>query len=321
MHALNADRLPTRWLSLAGLLLHRRAGLAASQDMPCIERAVVQARIDLDWLGRYGTCTGSVAGRDGTLPPLALQVAAVPLHLAIMADRAFPFRALGLVHQSQRVAQWRALDPTAAYDLRAYTCGAREERRGTSFALVTEAHQDGALVWRADIRALALTRSPVEADRLPRRDADLEGLEPVSSETIEVPESMGRRYARIAGDINPVHVHAWLARPFGFRRAIAHGTWTLARALASAGLPGVPVFALEARFRRPVELPSRMLVTRYAGSSGALAWLQVSDPSGGHTRLEARLTLAKPAAPASTAMTIVPSERDGPWTPDPGPGR
>lgn len=296
MHALDADRLPAKWLSLAGLFLHRRPGLNAPQDMPRIERAVVRGRIDPDWLVRYESCTGRAVSHGSGLPPLALQVAAAPLHLAIMADRAFPFRALGLVHQSQRIVQWCTLDPMAAYDLLAYSCDAREERRGTSFGLVSEARQHGMLVWRADIRALALTRGPVEAARPPHRDAEFDGLDPVSSEIIEVPESMGRRYARIAGDINPVHVHALLARPFGFRRAIVHGTWTLARALASAGLPGVPAFTVEARFRRPVELPSRMLVTRYADGSGRETRLRVSDPSGEHTQLEARLDLAGPAA-------------------------
>jgi len=310
MHALTAERLPAKWLSLAGLFLHRRPGLAAPQDMPHIERSVVRARVDLDWLRKYQACTGQGAGHDSGLPPLALQVAAAPLHLAIMADRAFPFPALGLVHQSQRVAQWRALDRMAAYDLLAYTCEAREERRGVSFGLVTEARQDGALVWRADIRALALTRSPVEAVQPPRGDAEFDGLDPVSSETVEVAESMGRRYARIAGDINPVHVHALLARPFGFRRAIVHGTWTLARALASAGLPGVPAFALAARFRRPVELPSRILVTRYAGGSGAEIRLRVSDPSGEHTRLAVRLDLAMPAAPSSSSSALTPAGWD-----------
>jgi hypothetical protein len=37
------------------------------------------------------------------LPPLALQLAASPMHMAILGDAQFPFRALGLVHMAQRV--------------------------------------------------------------------------------------------------------------------------------------------------------------------------------------------------------------------------
>jgi acyl dehydratase len=79
----------------------------------------------------------------------------------------------------------------------------------------------------------------------------------VTIETWQVSEEIGRRYARVSGDANPIHLHRWLARMFGFQSAIAHGMWIFARALA--GLGGMPqhVYA-RAEFRAPVFLPAQV---------------------------------------------------------------
>jgi acyl dehydratase len=107
---------------------------------------------------------------------------------------------------------------------------------------------------------------------------------------LHVPESCGRRYAAIAGDLNPIHQHALLARPFGFKRAIVHGTWTLARALAIAGLPRSAAFNLNARFRRPVSLPSDVMVRAWAGDGEQRHTVVVSSPDGATTYLNMQLT-------------------------------
>lgn len=292
MRALIADRLAPTLPSVLGLLIHRRPGLADVRAMPRIERQVQRARIDTDWLRSYRACTGLPPRQGGAVPPLALQIAAAPLHLAIMADRAFPFRPLGIVHQSQHIQQWREIDASASIDLLAHTTGAREERRGISFGLVTEARVEQALMWRSEVRVLSITRKAGPSGRKDPDAAEFQALHATASAFVDVPESMGRTYARLARDPNPVHVHAFLARPFGFSRAIVHGTWTLARALVASGLPVVPPYVLEARFRRPVELPSRMLVTAYAGSTEGEFRLRVTDPRGECSRLVACLSLA-----------------------------
>lgn len=46
----------------------------------------------------------------------------------------------------------------------------------------------------------------------------------------ELPAGAGRRYARVSGDYNPIHLWPWTARPFGFRAPILHGFATAARA-------------------------------------------------------------------------------------------
>ena len=143
--------------STLGLFRHPRRGLQDPSALPRIERSLAGATLDPAWLKAYAECVGLKVGT--ALPPLALQLAAAPLHMAILGDPRFPFRALGLVHMAQRVTQTRAIPPDATFDLLAYSTDARWEKRGMSFGLVTEARCDGELVWRGETRALAPGKS------------------------------------------------------------------------------------------------------------------------------------------------------------------
>lgn len=278
--------------STLGLFRHPRRGLLDPALLPRMERSLASATLDPAWLKAYSECVGLKVG--AALPPLALQLAAAPLHMAILGDPRFPFRALGLVHMSQRVMQTRAIPVDAALDLLAYSTDARWEKRGMSFGLVTEAWCKGECVWRGETRALAPGKSMAPAQAAAAGATDDRGAAmPACDEVLHVPEATGRRYAAIAGDLNPIHQHALLARLFGFRRAIVHGTWTLARALALAELPGRPAFTLEAHFRRPVELPSDIRVRAWGGAgaetgnpSGRPHRLTVSEPHTGKTCID-----------------------------------
>ena len=49
-----------------------------------------------------------------------------------------------------------------------------------------------------------------------------------------LPGDLGRRYAAVSGDRNPIHLYALTAKAFGFPRQIAHGMWSKARCLAAS---------------------------------------------------------------------------------------
>ncbi len=43
---------------------------------------------------------------------------------------------------------------------------------------------------------------------------------------------LGVQYGYISGDWNPHHLWPWSARLLGYRKPIAHGMWTMAKALS-----------------------------------------------------------------------------------------
>jgi len=290
MRALDSAALPSSWRSYAGIFWCRRAGLRDLTAMPRIERTLHATSLDAAWLAAYRTCVGLPADSHAELPPLALQIAAAPLHLAILADPQFPFKALGLVHVAQSVVQTERIAPQQPVTLRAYTTSAQQAHRGTQFGLVTEALVDGRIVWRAETTALVKNTAPnPDSTRTPRpgNPSDNAAAEPGWDQLaiVDVPEPLGRRYAAIAGDLNPIHQHALLARPFGFPRAIIHGTWTLARGLAAAALPSTAGYSLEAQFRKPVSLPSTIAISiRREAQCDALR-INSSDGSINHVNI------------------------------------
>lgn len=284
--------LPTLRSAL-GLFRHAHRGLADPAQMPRIERLLPEGTLDPRWLTAYCQCIGMPAALPDSLPPLALQIAAAPLHMAILADRAFPFPAMGLVHMAQNVTQIRPIATDAVLGLRAFSTEARREKRGMSFALITEASVQGEVVWRGETRALAIDRSQQTQQTSARSQAETTGAAAGKARCkvrLQVPESTGRRYAGIAGDLNPIHQHALLARLFGFRRAIVHGTWTLARALVLTELAQLPAYSLQASFRRPVELPSEVLIRAFADGR-----LLVSSADGRQSFIEAQVSKHQPA--------------------------
>jgi len=93
-----------------------------------------------------------------------------------------------------------------------------------------------------------------------------------------VPADIGRRYAEVSGDRNPIHLHGLAARPFGTHRAIAHGMWMKTRCLAALEGRLRDAYAATAEFRSPLGIPGRARL-RLASDDGG--WrLALERPDG-----------------------------------------
>ncbi|MDN3028833.1 MaoC/PaaZ C-terminal domain-containing protein [Streptomyces sp. S.PB5] len=203
-------------------------------------------RIDLARLAAYERVCGFATG-DDALPVTYPHVLGFPLAMRLMSARDFPLPLLGLVHTSIAITQRRPLAATGEYELAVHVDGLAPHRRGTEAGVVTEIRAGDEIVWESRSTYLARhgssagATSPEKGDPLPTvAEWRLAG-------------DVGRRYAAASGDRNPIHLHPLTARLFGFRRAIAHGMWTVARCLAAHGTPQEA--QVRAEFRAPVLLP------------------------------------------------------------------
>lgn len=98
-----------------------------------------------------------------------------------------------------------------------------------------------------------------------------------------LPASAGRRYARVSGDWNPIHLWGATARPFGFRAPILHGYATAARAahaLVDLLFHGDPLALrrMQVAFRAPLSLPCT--ATLFVAEHGGERWFRVAAPDG-----------------------------------------
>jgi acyl dehydratase len=182
------------------------------------------------------------------------------LQLAVLTQPRFPFPLLGAVHVRQRITRTRHLSAAEPLSGRVWVEGFSVVKRGAEFELHTEVSSGDALVWEGV--TTILTRA-APGDGLTRPRADAPRFTPERSVLWRLDEGLGRRYAAVSGDWNPIHLSALSARVFGFPRAIVHGWWSLARCLAELDTRVPTACTVEAEFLKPVPLPS--VVTFEAG--------------------------------------------------------
>ncbi|MBS1679578.1 MAG: hypothetical protein JST08_19570 [Actinobacteria bacterium] len=188
------------------------------------------------------------------LPPTYPHALAFPLHMALMSDGAFPFGAVGLVHVANEIAQHRQLGVGEELALRVRATKLKPHRKGRTFDLITEVRVGRQIAWEST--STFLRRGKVDPDAASGEEFPILAADVPASAEWRLAESLGRRYAAVSGDRNPIHMHALTAKPLGFPAAIAHGMWTKARALAALE-PRLPdAFAVAVRFRRPIALPA-----------------------------------------------------------------
>jgi hypothetical protein len=225
----------------AGRLPFVAGGGGAMPDLELEEQGV---RAEPDRVADYARVCGFRL-RD-QLPPTYPHVLAFPLHMRLMTNGSFPFSPVGLVHIANRIEVRRPLRLGEPIDLRV-RARAKGER---AFAIVTEAWVEGELAWEEE--STMLRRG---GGRMPRRHDDVEGA---FVARWHLPDDLGRRYASVSGDRNPIHMHPWTARLFGFPRPIAHGMWTKAHCIAALETSLPDSYEVDVEFRKPILLPTKV---------------------------------------------------------------
>ncbi|HXV05396.1 MAG TPA: MaoC/PaaZ C-terminal domain-containing protein [Solirubrobacterales bacterium] len=271
------------------------------RDVPDVELALPGVRTDAEAVAAYARVCG-FSLRDH-LPPTYPHVLAFPLHMAVMADGGFPFGAVGLVHVENRIVQHRRIGLGEELSVTVRPTKLEPHPRGRTFTLVSEVSAGGELVWEEISTMLRRGGSPSSGANDGSNAVDLGEREKVRSSggggaeggPVELKAGgewrlggdLGRRYASVSGDRNPIHMHSLTAKPLGFPRAIAHGMWTKARCLAALESRLPDAFAAEVRFRKPILLPGR--VEFASAERGEEIEFAVRDPKRQTSHLEGRL--------------------------------
>ena len=242
-------------------------------------------RVDRGRLADYQRLTGYAVG--DTLPQPYPWVLAFPLQTALMVRSDFPLALPGLVHLENRVTTHRPMDAGDPLTLSVTAGGIRPHRRGRTLDVRLEAHVEDDLVWECD--SVYLSRGRGADEDAPRGEAPPALPSGPAVARWRLPDDLGRAYAAVSGDVNPIHLHPLSARAMGFPRHIAHGMWTYARSLAALGRTSLGPSTSQVWFTRPVFLPSTVELVRTSGDAAVVAGLRsVSDSEKGHLVLTLR---------------------------------
>jgi acyl dehydratase len=256
------------------------------------ELTYVRQRVVLDaaHVASYADVCGF--GEAHGVPVTYPQVLTFAPVMAFFSSAECPWPAMGTVHLANWITQRERLSPGDALRVEVSTGRLMAHEKGQVFTLEMKILREGSVVWEA---TQTLLRTGVKNPTGPAYASELNTERPLSHQAdFTVPGNIGRRYGRVSGDRNPIHLFALSARLFGFRRAIAHGLWTQAQAL-SALLPreAVAQAQVAVEFKTPLFLPSRasLWTTRDANAPFARgALFEVRNGRGDKPHLRGRLS-------------------------------
>ncbi|MFH1155750.1 MAG: MaoC family dehydratase [Pseudomonadota bacterium] len=170
----------------------------------------------------------------------------------------FPVSPLGLIHIGQKVIQLRPIGQDEVLDARCTLDDVAQTEKGIRMICRLEVMSGQERVWEGNAVFLSRARITPGSEK-PRPAPETDAMLPVT-EILDVPQKTGLAYAAASGDYNPHHLYPFTAKLLGFRQPIAHGMWTLSRAISALEQTS-PLFypvRVDAAFKLPIYMPARV---------------------------------------------------------------
>ncbi len=252
-------------------------------DLPDLALVRHDVPVDPDHVAAFAEVCGFP--RKDTLPLPYPHLLAFPLHMAIMTDGSFPFPAVGTVHLENSITQHRAIALDEKLQVTVRVENLRAHPKGRVFDLSTTVHSAGELVWEET--STFLRRGSGSADA----ETGMSFAEvPQGRVEWKLPGDLGRTYAGVSGDHNPIHLYPLTAKALGFPRQIAHGMWSLARSVAAIENRLPDAVRVDAAFKKPVFLPGTVAFADRR--DGDVHTFSLTNPKDGSPHLVGRATPA-----------------------------
>lgn len=272
-------------------------GLATGPTRPGAKGALPTQRLmltgveqDVRRLADYSEVTGSTL--SDRMPATWLHVLTFPLQVKLMSGEDFPFPMMGMVHVANSMTQHRPVRVAEELTLTSWAADLAPHRKGHTVDLVGEARVGDEVVWEGRSTYLVRGKSQQETAQTTGEQGaqrEVPALPTTELATWRLPKDLGRRYAKVSGDANPIHLTALTAKALGFPRAIAHGMWTHARVLAAVQSRLPEAFTVDVQFVKPILLPSTVVLRGdLAGGEGMSLAVTSRDASRTHLTAQVR---------------------------------
>jgi len=258
---LEFDTLPSLGSAYRKVPFQRKPGIREGQTIPRIEAIVKGVKPEAQSIFEYAKICRFTSD-EKHIPSIYPHILASPLHMMLVTHKAFPLKGMGLIHVRNVITEHRPIDYQETLDLLCFVEGHREAPKGVEFDLHTQVSSNGEVVWEGITTVLSRQKGKGQGNKKKEKKTPLPGGDPDCQRSAlwKVPADMGRIYASVSGDYNPIHLYKWTAKLLGFPRAIIHGMWSFARCVAevTGDLPERPL-TYEVEFKLPILLPSTVL--------------------------------------------------------------
>jgi acyl dehydratase len=267
-------------------VVNQLPGVRKTGGDPSSLREVRTAKVTRDHVSAYAEVCGFPV--KDTAPLTFPHVLAFPLHMALMTSPEFPLPAIGTLHLSNSITQHRPVGIGETLQVEVHASSVRAHPKGRAVDFLAAVRADGETIWEST--STYLRRGGGGEDPAAPGPADELSVVPGRIHW-RLGGDVGRRYAGVSGDHNPIHLYALTAKALGFPRQIAHGMWSLARCVAALENRLPDAVTVDAAFKKPILLPGTVAFGQDP-TDGGIAFALTSPTSGaphvvGRTRVAA----------------------------------
>lgn len=277
MHKIEFSSPPSLWTLYFKALFKQPLKSNLEPTLPNTVISMKNVTVDLYKIDNYESICGF---SDSAYVPVTYpHLLAFSMHVSLLLDKQCPFPLLGLIHIKNDISQFRVIGKAEAMNIE---CKFGDLQyvvdKGTQFDILTQITINNECVWSSKSTLL----HPYKATNKNKAKAKTySAIDYCDKTPWQLPGGIGRQYARASGDFNPIHLFALTARVFGFKKPIAHGMWSKAKAIASLKIANKP-FTVSVKFKRPAFLPGNVFFSSEASDDNLQFMLTSDDRSTTH---------------------------------------
>lgn len=214
-------------------------------DLPVLPDIVLEKTVQINnkHCDKYNQLTEWKIGIAAVIHPNYIQTLSLPMQIQMMVTDPFPFKPMGLVHVANKIDVSFLPEQNASLQLSTAFGDVYYHRRGWLFEVITQAEVGGVMAVKGTSYYLARKKHSAEVNKyhqdtgsaLPSWILDMghnKHTHEISSVDLVFQADTGRRYAKVSGDYNPIHLYPYTAKLLGFNKAIAHGMFSKAWAVS-----------------------------------------------------------------------------------------
>ncbi|WP_394176487.1 MaoC/PaaZ C-terminal domain-containing protein [Thalassotalea litorea] len=190
-------------------------------------------------------------------------ITAFPYILKVTADKKFAYPALGLIHLSSEFQRHYEFDRSKPFDLNVNVTQDIEHPKGKLVKMTIEFYQNGERCITNTNVMLKRQKTVIDAPKAERKKSEFK-----QQYFLLITHKLARRYAKVSGDYNPIHLYDCTAKLFGFDRAIIHGMYLCHRLLLDKKIQSDHCLV---SFKKPCKLPQEVGVSHQGNTLRAFS--------------------------------------------------
>lgn len=240
-------------------ILQKRSAKKTEFDFPYLNVFMENVAVDRDNLMLYRHLTGYE--NDGVLPILYPHAIAAPIYMFMLSQREFPLNLLGALHVKNRIISYRPISEKESFNIDVKLENGKILNNGIEFDFSLSILQKDEILWRGITTWFKRGNFGQSNEKLNTFDT----LTPIGRGQLmcelDIPEDIGKRFAKVTGDYNPIHISTFMAKFFGLKKSIAHAMWFcgyLASRLSHVKR-AVPI-QIDLAFKSPIFVGSKSIV-------------------------------------------------------------